>query len=266
METVSRDGVRLAYERDGPADAETVVLVEGLGYGRWMWNWQREALADGYDLVLPDNRGTGDSDAPEGPYSIAEMAADLDAVLEDAGVKSAHVVGASMGGMIAQRYALDFEKAESLTLLCTSMGGDDAVPTPPETQERIFSVPEDADERAAIRYKMAPATTDRLAEDGDLLEQIIDWRLESDAPEHAREAQGAAVAAFDASDRLDEIEVPVLLAHGTEDRVLPAENSEVLHERLPDSRLEFVDGGPHLFFVEDAEAVNDHLLSFLAER
>jgi pimeloyl-ACP methyl ester carboxylesterase len=194
------------------------------------------------------------------------MAADLDAVLEDAGVESAHVVGASMGGMIAQQYALDFGKAESLTLLCTSMGGENAVPTPPETQERMFSVPDDADEREAIRYKMEPATTDRLAEDDGLLEQIIDWRLDSDAPEHAREAQGAAVAVFDASDRLDEIDVPVLLAHGTDDRVLPAENSELLHERLSDSRLELVAGGPHLFFVEDAETVNDYILSFLGER
>src|SRR6056297_3667710 len=140
MQTVSRDGVTLAYERDGPADAETVVLVEGLGYGRWMWNWQREALADDYDVVVPDNRGSGDSDAPEGPYTISEMAADLDAVLEDAGVESAHVVGASMGGMVAQQYALDFEKAESLTLLCTSPGGEVAEPTPPETQQRMFEV------------------------------------------------------------------------------------------------------------------------------
>jgi len=266
METVSRDGVTLAYERDGPTDAETVVLVEGLGYGRWMWNWQRDALAEDYDVLLPDNRGTGDSDAPEGPYAIAEMAADLDAVLEDAGVDSAHVVGASMGGMVAQQYALDFEKAESLALLCTSPGGDDAVPTPPETQQRMFSVPEGADEREAIRYKMEPAMTDRLAGDDDLLEQIIDWRLASDAPPDAREAQGAAVAAFDASDRLGDIEVPVLLLHGTDDRVLPAENSEVLHDRLPDSRLEFVEGGPHLFFVEDAEIVNEHLQAFLSER
>ena len=182
------------------------------------------------------------------------------------GVDSAHVVGASMGGMVAQQYALDFEKAESLALLCTSPGGDDAVPTPPETQQRMFSVPEGADEREAIRYKMEPAMTDRLAGDDDLLEQIIDWRLASDAPPDAREAQGAAVAAFDASDRLGDIEVPVLLLHGTDDRVLPAENSEVLHDRLPDSRLEFVEGGPHLFFVEDAEIVNEHLQAFLSER
>ncbi|WP_232701916.1 alpha/beta fold hydrolase [Halobacterium wangiae] len=263
METVSRDGVTLAYERAGPADAETVVLVEGLGYGRWMWHWQRDALEADYDVVVPDNRGTGDSDAPDGPYSVAEMAADLDAVLADADVDEAHVVGASMGGMIAQQYALDFDRAESLTLLCTSPGGEIAAPTPPETQQRMFEVPEGLDEREEIRYKMEPAATDRLLGDDDLMDQIVDWRLESDAPQHARGAQGAAVAAFDASDRLDEIDVPTLVMHGTADRVLPAENSRVLDEHLPDSDLELVEGGPHLFFVEDAARVNDSLLSFL---
>jgi pimeloyl-ACP methyl ester carboxylesterase len=263
METVSRDGVTLASERAGPADAETVVLVEGLGYGRWMWHWQRDALEEEYDVIVPDNRGTGESDAPEGPYSIAQMAADLDAVLADAGVEAAHVVGASMGGMIAQQYALEFDRAESLTLLCTSPGGEVAQPTPPETQQRMFEVPDGLDEREEIQYKMAPAATERLLGDEDLLEQIIDWRLESDAPQHAREAQGAAVAAFDASDRLDEIHVPVLVMHGTADRVLPVENARLLHERLPDSDLELVDGGPHLFFVEDAARVNETLLAFL---
>lgn len=264
MHTVSRDGVQLAYERDGPADAEPVVLVEGLGYGRWMWNWQRDALADEYDVILPDNRGTGDSDDPEGPYTIGMMAADLDAVLADANVDEAHVVGASMGGMVAQQYALDFDRAVSLTLLCTSPGGDISEPTPPETQQRMFDVPTDLDEREEIRYKMEPAITDRLA-DSDLVEDIIDWRLDSDAPPDAREAQGAAVASFDVSDRLDEIDVPVSLMHGTGDRVLPVENTRVLHEHLPDSRLELVDGGPHLFFVEDSDVVNDHLLDFLGD-
>ncbi|MFB6073141.1 MAG: alpha/beta fold hydrolase [Halobacterium sp.] len=263
MQTVTRDGVTLAYERDGPRDAETVVLVEGLVYGRWMWNWQRDALADDYDVVLPDNRGTGDSDAPEGPYTIPMLAADLDAVLADAGVESANVVGASMGGMITLQYALDFDRAASVGLLCTSPGGDVAAPTPPETQERMFNVPEDLDEREAIRYKMQPAMSDALAEDDELLEQIVDWRLESDAPPHALQAQGAAVAEFDVSDRLGEVDVPALVMHGTADRVLPAENARVLHERLPDSRLELVEDAPHLFFIEDAARVNDALLEFL---
>ncbi len=85
MEYADNDGVRVAYERAGTRDGETVVLVEGLGYGRWMWNWQREGLEE-YDLLLPDNRGTGDSDVPDGPYTVSEMAADIDAVLTAAGV------------------------------------------------------------------------------------------------------------------------------------------------------------------------------------
>lgn len=261
METVSRDGVTLAYERAGPAAAETVVLVEGLGYGRWMWNWQRDALEADYDVIVPDNRGTGDSDAPEGPYTIAEMATDLDAVLADAGVESAHVVGASMGGMIAMQHALEFDRARTLTLLCTSSGGDPAVPTPQETNERMFDVPEGLDDREEIRYKMEPAITDRLEE--STIEQIVDWRLASDAPGHAREAQGEAVAAFDVSSRLSELDVPTLLMHGTEDRVLPVENARLLHERLPNSELELVEAGPHLFFIEDATLVNRTLRTFL---
>ncbi|WP_327053738.1 alpha/beta fold hydrolase [Halomicrococcus gelatinilyticus] len=264
MPYADNDGVSLYYETDGPADAETVVFVEGLGYGRWMWRWQRERFAEEYRVVVWDNRGTGDSDAPPGPYSVAEMAADLDAVLADAGVDAAHVVGASMGGMVAQRYALDHDRAESLALLCTSPGGDDAVPTPPETRERMFAVPEGADERETIRHRMAPAMTDEfVAEHDDLIADVVDWRLASDADNAAREAQAAAVAAFDPGDRLDEVDVPALVAHGTADRVLPVENARLLAERLPDAELELFEGGPHLFFVEQADAVNDRLLAFL---
>jgi pimeloyl-ACP methyl ester carboxylesterase len=274
------DGVSIYYEIDGPDEGTlggdggagsdesppTVVFVEGLGYGRWMWQWQAEPLAEEYRTLVFDNRGTGDSDVPDGPYSIAEMASDLEAVLADAGVESAHVVGASMGGMIAQRYALDYDRAESLALLCTSHGGDEAVPTPPETQERMFGVPADADEREAIRYKMEPAMSEEFwAENDDLIEQITDWRLAGDATPAGREAQAGGVAAFDASDEVGKIDLPTLLLHGTDDRVLPVENSRLIHEKLPNSELETVDGGPHLFFIEQADRVTDRLRSFLAD-
>jgi len=271
MPYADNEGVSLYYEVDGgpedggPDDPETVALVEGLGYGRWMWNWQRDRLADeGYRVVVWDNRGAGDSDAPEGPYSIAEMASDLDAVLADAGIDRAHVVGASMGGMIAQQYALDYDRAESLGLLCTSHGGDEAYDVPPETQARMFDVPDDADEREAIRYKMKPAMTEQFwnAND-DLISDIVDWRLESDASDAAREAQAAGVMAFDSSDRLDEIDVPVLVAHGTADQVLPVENADLLYEKLPKVQLAIFEGGSHLFFVERADELNDRLVAFL---
>ncbi|MFC7081080.1 alpha/beta fold hydrolase [Halorussus caseinilyticus] len=270
MSYADNDGVSLYYETTAPAthgsDTETVALVEGLGYGRWMWRWQRDRLADeGYRVVVFDNRGTGDSDAPEGPYTIAEMASDLEAVLADAGVERAHVVGASMGGMIAQQYALDYDRAESLGLLCTSHGGEEALDVPEETQARMFGVPDDADEREAIRYKMEPAMSDDFwADNDDLIEDIVDWRLKGDATDAGREAQAAGVMAFDSSDRLADVDVPVLVAHGTDDRVLPVENADLIYEKLSNVQLAVFEGGPHLFFIEQADAVNDRLVEFLA--
>lgn len=266
MPSVTRDGVTIDYAVDGDPDGPTVLLLEGLGYGRWMWRWLAEALADDYEVLRPDNRGTGDSDVPEGPYSAAEMAADAAAVLDDRGVDAVHVCGASMGGMIAQELALADDRVASLTLLCTSPGGDEAAPTPPEVQEHIFSAPEDADPRERIRYLMEPAVSEGFYErEPELVDRIVDWRLAGDATPTGREAQAAAVAAFDASDRLDDLSVPTLVLHGTADRVLPVENADLLAELLPHAEVDLFEGGPHLFFVEERERVNDRVRSFLSE-
>jgi 3-oxoadipate enol-lactonase len=267
MQTAHNGDVALAYDRAGPLDAPTVVFVEGLGYGTWMWQFQRDPLVGAYDTIVYDNRGTGDSDCPEGPYTISEMAADLDAVLDDAAVESAHVVGASMGGMIAQRYALDYDRASSLALLCTSHGGEEAVPVPDETLGMMFNVPEDANEREAIRHKMTPALSDGFAGDHpDLVEDIVDWRLESDASDAGRNAQAAAVEVFDAADELDSLSLPTLIMHGTGDRVLPVENAHALQDRLPHAELELFEDGAHLFFVEQADEVTTRLRGFLDEQ
>lgn len=267
MPTTHNGDVALDYDREGPPDAPTVVFVEGLGYGKWMWRFQREPLSESFDTIVVDNRGTGDSDCPAGPYTIGEMAGDLEAVLDDAGVETAHVVGASMGGMIAQRYALEYDRAASLSLLCTSHGGDDAVSVPDETLAVMFNVPEDADEREAVRYKMEPALSDGFAEEHpDRIEQIVDWRLASDASEAGRNAQAAAVEAFDVAHELDSLSLPTLIMHGTDDRVLPVENAHALKDRLPHAELELFEGGAHLFFIEQADEVTERLRRFLDAR
>ena len=264
VQYATNDGIDLAYDRRGPPDAATVVFTEGIGYGRWMWRWQRDALADRYDTIVWDNRGTGDSDTPEGPYTMAQMAGDMEAVLEAAGVDAAHVVGASMGGMIAQQYALEYDRARSLALLCTSPGGPEAVDVPEETAERMFAVPEGLDERETRRYKMAPAVSDGFLDaNPDLVERIIDWRIASDAGDQALAWQAAAVEAFDVSDRLDEIPVPVLVLHGTGDRVVPVENGDLLADGIRDVEYVQFDGASHLFFIEDHERVSARLEGFL---
>ncbi|ELY79555.1 alpha/beta fold hydrolase [Natrinema gari] len=285
MPQATRDGVSIyyEYERSDGEGRSPVVFVQGLGFGRWMWRWQREAVADEYDVVAPDNRGTGRSDVGLPPlvarlpgtlrglvllklagYSIGGLAADLEAVLDDVGIYDAHVVGASMGGMIAQRYALEYSRAKSLTLCCTSHGGPDAAPVPEETQAHMFDTPDGASQRETFRHRMRPAFTERFTNrNPHLMDRILEWRLEQDADDPAREAQAAAVRNFDISDRLDGLRVPTLLLHGTNDRVVPVENARLLEENIADSRLELVEGGSHLFFIEDAAEVTEAVLSFI---
>jgi len=282
MPTARREGVELYYERVA-GDGTPVVLVQGLGVGRWSWHWQREALSGTHELLLPDNRGTGRSEAALPPlvprlpralrlllftklvgYSTAGLAADLEAVLADAGVERAHVVGASLGGMIAQQYALDYDRAASLSLLCTTPGGDEALPIPDETLEQMFDVPEGADERETVRHRMRPAFTDDFLDGNpETVERIVDWRLEQDAGEVARESQGAAGVNFDVSDRIDDVDVPTLIAHGTADRVVPVENGELLAETIPGARFEPIDGASHFLMIEHSDRVNDLLSDFL---
>jgi pimeloyl-ACP methyl ester carboxylesterase len=284
MPRASNGDVSLYYDVAGPSEAPTVVFVEGLAYGRWMWRFQRERFSE-YRTVLWDNRGTGDSDSAGpgwllrrlpawkgiralailklGGYTIAEMAADLEAVLDAVGVDRVHLVGASMGGMIAQEYAIEYDRAETVGLFCTTHGGEQAVPIPEETRERMYESPEGYDERELIEHRMAPAMTDSFRrERRDLVEDILDWRTESDADEPERWAQSAAVLGYDSTSKLDRLTQPTFVAHGTDDRVLPIENGRQLYRRLPNAEFEPFEGGSHLFFIEEADTVTDRLRRF----
>jgi pimeloyl-ACP methyl ester carboxylesterase len=98
------------------------------------------------------------------------------------------------------------------------------------------------------------------------MDRILEWRLEQDADDPAREAQAAAVLNFDVSDRLDALRIPTLILHGTDDQVVPVENARLLAEKIADSRVELVEGGSHLFFIENADEVNETVLSFIDEQ
>jgi pimeloyl-ACP methyl ester carboxylesterase len=266
MAYATNDGVRIYYEVDGPDDTEAVVFVEGLAYGTWMWNWQREPLSEEYRTVVIDNRGTGQSDEPEGPYTAAQMAGDVEAVLADAGLTGVHLVGASLGGMIAQEYVLTYDRASSLSLLCTTPGGDESVSIPEETLDRMLNVPAEYGPKERIRYKMRPAFTDEFWEaNPEVVDRIVEWRLETDPSDQAYQWQSAVAGTFDASERLSQVDLPTLILHGTADRVVPVENADLLADAIPDADLVTLDGAPHLLFVERADRVTTELEGFIED-
>jgi 3-oxoadipate enol-lactonase len=121
MPFVENQGAKIYWDEQGSGDP--LLLIMGLSYPSYMWHRSRPMLAQRYRTIALDNRGVGQSDAPAGVYSIALMASDAAAVLDAAGVESAHVFGVSMGGMIAQEFALQYpERVRSLILGCTTAG------------------------------------------------------------------------------------------------------------------------------------------------
>ena len=121
--------MRIAWESKGAG--EPVLLIHGLGYARWGWEPVAEPLAQRFRLLLFDNRGIGESEIPPGPYTARAMAEDAVSVLDEAGVDSAHVVGTSLGGMVAQELALGWpDRVDRLVLACTTPGGPDAWAAP----------------------------------------------------------------------------------------------------------------------------------------
>jgi len=131
MAYVESNGARIYWTEQGRG--EPLLLIMGLGYPHEMWYRVAPVLAERYHVIMLDNRGVGRSDVPPGPYPIATMAADARAVLDAAGIDRAHVLGVSMGGMIAQEFTLQNpQRVAALVLGCTACGGPKATPAGPE--------------------------------------------------------------------------------------------------------------------------------------
>ncbi|WP_122088793.1 alpha/beta fold hydrolase [Halalkalicoccus subterraneus] len=257
MASVDREGVTLYYEVEG--DGETVAFLGDLGLGAWQWGWQHAALAGPYEVLVYDMRGTGRSDTPSGPYSVAELAADLEAILSDRSVSRTHLVGAGLGGMVALQYAREYGRARSLILIGTSSGGARAC-LPREPREALFASPDDPEARRESLSALFSETF--LTERSEACEGIAEWRA-GDAEHEGCVAQNAAFEAFDASDWLYEVTLPALVVHGGRDEVVPVENADLLVEGLPRATREIYEGAGHGVWVERSRPVNDRVLDFL---
>jgi pimeloyl-ACP methyl ester carboxylesterase len=245
--------VKIAWERQGTG--APLLLVHGLGYARWGWEPVVPGLAESFDVLLFDNRGIGESDAPPGPYTVAELAGDALQVLNEAGVERAHVLGTSLGGMVAQELALAVpERVDRLVLACTTPGGPESFPMPEQTVKLMTS---GATLRQFVENALAPDP------DTEIVERILRHRQATAQPFEAWSAQAAAGATFDALERIERIAAPTLVLHGTEDAVVDSRNTTLLALRIPDARVELFPGGGHLFFWEQPERFVEVVTEFL---
>jgi 3-oxoadipate enol-lactonase len=256
--------VKIAWERHG--SGPPLLLIHGLGYARWGWEPVLPGIAERFDVILFDNRGIGESDAPPGPYTVAEMAADAVQVLDEAGVERAHIVGTSLGGMIAQELALSYPgRVDRLVLACTTPGRSVAYPMPEATVALIAEAPALEPAVALRRFvenALAPTT---VATRPELVERILAHRLATAQDTAAWSAQAAAGATFDPDERLETLAAPTLVQTGTEDIVVDPRNSELLVWLLLDARLETFSRAGHLFFWEHPDAFVASVASFLEE-
>ncbi|HEY0520629.1 MAG TPA: alpha/beta fold hydrolase [Ilumatobacteraceae bacterium] len=256
------DGTRIHYEAFGRRDRPVILMIQGLGADKHGWDMQRFMLARRYRVIAFDNRGAGRSDKPFGQYSMEQMADDAVAVLDDQGVATAHVVGASMGGGISQMMCLRHPtRVASLTLACTACRNH---PWRRELLERWMNTAQErgmgAMTNEAARWVMAPRSFRRLVPAFGWLGPLAMGR-----PAHSFVAQVRAILAADDGlrDELSRVHVPTLVVVGNQDILTPRGDSEEIADRIPGAELVVISGAAHGLMVEHASTFNKILNEFL---
>jgi pimeloyl-ACP methyl ester carboxylesterase len=262
MPTVQAGEVRLYYEVHG--EGEPLVLIPGFGTGAWIWYRQTPVLAREFQVVTFDPRGVARTEAPEGGFTMRRLADDVAALLDALSLASAHVLGASFGGFVAQEFALAHPaRTRSLILCCTSYGGVGHVRPSGETLAALAST-RGLNTEDRFRENLLLAFSPRFVEEErDVVERAVRLRAANPVSERVHLAQLQAAVNFDAARRVASIRVPTLVIAGDADRIVPPENSRNLAAAIPGAVLRLVEGGSHTFFIERPEEFNRAVAGFV---
>jgi 3-oxoadipate enol-lactonase len=256
------DGTRIHYEVTGKSGATPVLMIQGLGASKNAWNLQRIAMATRFRIISFDNRGAGRSDKPTVPFTLEQMADDALAVLDAAGIETAHVVGASMGGVISQIVAVKYpHRVRSLTLVCTACRNH------PWRQELLQSWAKTAADKGMIevgkeaaQWVMSPRSFRRLV-------PAFTWMgpLAALRPRHSFVSQIDAIlnTREDLVDQLSTITAPTMVIVGNQDILTPRGDSEEIAERIPNAELVVISGAAHGLMMEHSSTFNRILIEFL---
>jgi pimeloyl-ACP methyl ester carboxylesterase len=261
MPTVRLRDINMYYEIQGKGDS--LVVIPGFGGGTGAYFRTIPVLTRDYRVIAIDNRGSGLSDKPDIPYSMEMMADDVAGLLEALGITRAHVLGTSMGGMIAQHVALRHpEKTATLMLLGTTCGGKHSVPASQEFVRHTFLVEQTPEERARgqIPFFFSQGFIDSSP---DVIDSIVSVLVKYSPVPYVVARQTGASFLHDTYDRLPDIGVPTLVIAGAEDEVIPVGNARILASRIPNAELVIMDGLRHVVHTEAPEELHSVIRDFL---
>ncbi len=246
-------GSELHVERRG--EGPPLLLIQGMGASSAHWGeaFVRELEHD-FELILYDHRGVGRSGPPTGDITIAGLAADALALLDALGIERAHLLGFSMGGMVAQEIALSApQRVPALVLASTSAGGTQSKPTGADVVQALTSAALSGDRERLLRTGFGLVVSAPYAAVAENYATFAQVAREHPASIQILLEQQAAVVAHDTYGRLRTLDVPTLVIHGSEDRMLSAINGDLIASMVPGARFEPLEGVGHLVYWEQPE-------------
>ena len=258
--------IKIYYEVHG--DGEPLVMISGCGTDLSAWANQVPALSLKYHVITFDNRGTGRSDKPDVPYTMQTMAADVAGLLDSIGIGAAHILGYSMGGVIAQEFALTYpERTLTLILSCASPAGSPDVILPePQIMALMFD-PETITRLTPLEWSGkllgCMCSQEFLDRHPHLVNEVMAMQSEHPTPPHCITRQVEAMLTAHTYDRLPKIKAPTLVIGGTADRITPCDNLRLLASKIPNSELVILENLGHGMFIEGADETNRVILRFL---
>jgi pimeloyl-ACP methyl ester carboxylesterase len=263
MPKVKVGDINIYYEIHGKG--EPLVLIPGSASSGDIYFMHVPVFSREYRVVTYDPRGAGRSDAPDNPYSMEMMADDLAGLLDVIGIDSAHILGLSMGGSIAQHFALRYpKKVISLILGCANCGGPHfTISNDPEVIDFFQNPKELSPEEGAMRMFRLTMSQEFIDKNPGLMKRNIEELLKHPAPPQGQIGQWQANMGHDTYAKLPEIKVPTLVIHGDADRIVPVENGRVLASRIPGAELAILSKMGHLFSCEAFDESNRIMLDFL---
>jgi 3-oxoadipate enol-lactonase len=260
MAVLITENTSIDYDIHG--EGPPLVLINGLGFGRWGWFKQIPALSRHFRTVLFDARG--ERILKEG---VSDLVADVVSLIDHLGIRKTHILGSSLGGFVAQGLAIKRpDLVDRLVLVCTSYGRGGPGTMSPWALAEMLGLPSLSVERAVRRGLETATSEDYRAKHPDEFERIVRGRLADSPSLSAYYQQMRAGARFDASRDVGSITSPTLVIHGAEDRYVPVANAAALAEAIPDAKLRILEDAGHLVFIERFAEVNREVVTFLRPR